>query len=1042
MQGLTRYDVPGIDAGLFPFSVNFSSELVADTTSYNVTPSLVEGVGPRFGMLVVPGHGQRQAIVSGGITQPGGLALAEEVGSTFYENRRKVFGIIPFSFSLPTQKQYYSWILVNSSNVLSPNYSASNANTFDAFGNNILSPKADIAYGFNKHYESSQRNTIYRLLGGTIASVSTITARNKAQSTAYIMQSRSFPAKNLLMAIDPAKLPDADSAGGGGFSYFGKPDSFWDLSMGKNARSITVFTLSPGTGSRLLLNKQYIYANATPTDEVVYLSKKPTSFPSTVTDVDFTQLNGASQLARIDGTTPAANPTYQIVKDDNLVINSSGTIVFTAAGKACGTIIKEKTRDESDNPCQFFDPTVISHAPRIRRTGGLPPTGATFYRENLVEKQTGFARFPSWDGITPLSTLAFLASSGAGFIDNFDFQVVTGAAGSGVLFKNTDYELTYSVFDKSTGVESNVAEHVRFRTGADDLVYVTVRRTPKTAGGVSYQETPDAKGILDPADFKRHNLLEIRFYYRELGALEWLPGLIVDATSFFFDPTIDEFRCAESAIGALPGAYPGGFNDYSPLPNDDWTSVFTYQGRVFWMSQKQMIFSYKNNPFCYPLRNSSSLAQGFFKGGIVHAYPGQANQSSRVVIFGSEETYIGNFRGQEYSLTVPVTLGPDTTAEFPLEGSDFVIDTWTSVTAFSSASACIADGLLYWWGPQGIYRDVGNEIPEKISGHLEPWIFGIYDNSTVDDIHCTYSEQTKEIIWFYNKPSETKSYGLVYNTRLDEFYQYKFDCKIDWSQKITIQNGDTGRNSAGNRTIIGVRDSSAASIQRAYFFDHKCRYGDVKPTSEFMVRDVTNAGATLNFGANCNDTAAFSIGNIVTIASQEFDGPASFQAEVTGVAPNSINIKTGGVVNAALTSDKNYQVFPTSSAIAWTLDTTYWMPTTLADWWRFHYQHTMFKIRLLPKYLTNGVSTPSQSLSIGYRSNVAGALQSRTVNLVDNSDGHAQIHSQLTRATGAAEGQALRFSISGSHNGNEWALQRMGVYCAPLADNNLRVFEG
>jgi len=59
---------------------------------------------------------------------------------------------------------------------------------------------------------------------------------------------------------------------------------------------------------------------------------------------------------------------------------------------------------------------------------------------------------------------------------------------------------------------------------------------------------------------------------------------------------------------------------------------------------------------------------------------------------------------------------------FPVDGTDFRVDTWTSITAFSYRSAVVADGILYYWGFTGVYRDVGNEIPEKISYNLEPFI--------------------------------------------------------------------------------------------------------------------------------------------------------------------------------------------------------------------------------------------------------------------------------------------------------------------------------
>ncbi len=195
-----------------------------------------------------------------------------------------------------------------------------------------------------------------------------------------------------------------------------------------------------------------------------------------------------------------------------------------------------------------------------------------------------------------------------------------------------------------------------------------------------------------------------------MGSYEWLPALVVDASFLAYYPNHRVLWMCKGAIAQLPGGQPGGFNDYSPLPDDVYDCVVSFRERIFWISPTSCVFSMRNNAFAYPLRNSVSAPTGEFRGALVHAYPGQAEQDSRIVIFGSKETYIGRFTGRYQNY--PVTIGT-TTYTYPLEGSDFQVDTWTSVTAFSHRSAVVAEGILYWWGPEGIYKDVGRDLPVK-----------------------------------------------------------------------------------------------------------------------------------------------------------------------------------------------------------------------------------------------------------------------------------------------------------------------------------------
>ncbi len=77
-----------------------------------------------------------------------------------------------------------------------------------------------------------------------------------------------------------------------------------------------------------------------------------------------------------------------------------------------------------------------------------------------------------------------------------------------------------------------------------------------------------------------------------------------------------------------------------------------------------------------------------------------------MVVFGSQETYSGRFTGNQ--LQSPVQVSPDNVATFPVDGSDFVIESRTTITSFSSRSAIVAEGELYYWGPTGASTSLKN----------------------------------------------------------------------------------------------------------------------------------------------------------------------------------------------------------------------------------------------------------------------------------------------------------------------------------------------
>jgi hypothetical protein len=199
---------------------------------------------------------------------------------------------------------------------------------------------------------------------------------------------------------------------------------------------------------------------------------------------------------------------------------------------------------------------------------------------------------------------------------------------------------------------------------------------------------------------------------------------------------------------------------------------------------------------------------------------------------------------------VSVRVDPNTSATFLRPGSNFRLTFWTSNLAFSSRAAVVARGVLYYWGPTGIYRDVGNELADKMfSLHIEPWVHTLYDTSRTDDIHSVYNDKTKEVIWFFppkKTGSQVAQMALVYNTEFDSFFLFNLGSTIvDNSQILDVQLNRTNNNDTeGQRVALYVRDATNLALpQQMVFFDELCDSGDVRPANIAFVSAVAIQGA-------------------------------------------------------------------------------------------------------------------------------------------------------------------------------------------------------
>lgn len=1067
-----------MDKGVEVNASDFQADLRLSKDSYNVLMGINKGLGPRFGMAPLPYHG-RANVPTVPITEAESL-IKSEVGLTDYpdsNNRLKFYGIVPISMAVATgfnpsaqdfsQKvTHYAWILGRRIGATNDIYLtiAINANVVVA-GLTFRSFRSQNLYdGLSYSVFGDGTASIPLMHVGNIDINDYLKIGDSSVSTSEMHFLR-FSALSLSGKEVPMKYFAGDATTGGSGTDApslelwrvtsaapvvggGVPTSYQTRIFRNPKRQLTVHSLAGG-----FLNRSYRYTDL---DLTTASFAARGTFPAG----SITSLTAGAATAvdnRLDGVPGGAD--MGLVVDEENTVNSAMSLVFVAARKAFCFVSQDwlsATKvDGVDANFQLVPLTSKVIDPPVNANGAY--TESESGAGNAVNKPTSFRLWPNFVAGTPLPTDATTP------YDNTT-PVTLGAPGTGVLRANTVYEFTYSIYDKLYDRESNVGAPVKFQTRSDqDFVRLSLYRDEKTGGGVfrqryngvpggivpAIQTTPDfGVGVGRPYYFL--NYYEFRFYYRPKGSFEWLPALFIDAARYFYDPNMGILWACEGAIAALPGGQPGGLNDYSPLPNEPWTDVCTFQERVFWMSAKSLVWSYRKNPFSYALRNSSACPSGEYRGILVYVGRGQSEQqlASRIIIFGSEAVYIGRFTGER--ITQPVQVSPDTIETFPQEGSDFVIDFWSSFTSFSARSAVVADGELYYWGPLGIFWDNGTS-PERISQSQEPDIYSLFDPNRTDEIHATYSTQTKEIIWFYpprDLPNETHS--IVYNTEEGKFTPLRFAGKIDAAQALPLAQRPTGSALNNLRTIVTTRKTDADDLQRAAFFDVFNRSGDIFPTHEAMISTVTTPQAGRRrfsgyFGGA--DLSSVVIGDKVCIHQAKkyastMTSADDFIARVVAVdaigGTFDVDLPSGVAFDAAATlaDDKNFPVwFERFHGFPYVLKGNYWMPAgvNFYAYWLFVYM--LFKLRLLP-------SAFDQTFNFGYRSPTSPDFATDIITFVNNSDGNQQCYHPLAPVNENFEGQALKIMLSGTHLGSEWVLQYLEAHAQTLEGDQLKTFEG
>ena len=1118
------------DAGLNLRSMNFNLELQLAEDTDNMSSGMQAGFGPRYGMAPLIGQSTLEAIDANGTYGILGASASTTATTQAVYGLFRVYAILPVpmidqtsigSTTSPKLRKTYFWACIG----LAPTAGNASGRTMLCWvplgttgaSNFGWVPKAAIAYGLLRPLVLDATNFFYRPGSYRIA------GSNQAGSTNFDqfrnLQNIALPSGTIdycssaILSVSGSSEPapwivgtkitqgDADTSATACFTGFGCPNFPIDRKFIEGKRTWKLYNVGL-TG----LEAEYDF-NKTPTytDLLATADQNLTTAHLTGTFVD----GSATLVQRLDGTAPTYTNVNVILWNDQAnYMNTEHSLLLAAPGKPLALVVQGWQRDTSANLEQWIDLRRRRFAPPCRQTLNVDDTSLN-YTESVTSStlcptpvQTCWRGWlPFVEGVATRKMTDIAVARGTA-----PAAIALGTANSGILRANTTYEFAYSVYDKQLGVESNVGVPAKIRTATDDFVSLCLF-ADEYSGGFYKQRVAAASSkvwifaasalsyLADNDDTSIYviNYVQFRVYYRALGSFEWLPALFIDASSYFFNPNLKELMACQGAIAGSVGGQPGGFNDYSDLPDDIYNCVLVWKNRVFWLSAKSLCYSYVNNGFSYPVRNAVPIPQGEYKGAIVHNYPGQADQDSRLVVFGTKEIYVGKFTGVRQQMAVQVD--PENLGTFEVDGTDLILNAWTSVTAFSYRSACVADGILYYWGPQGIYRDDGRDTPTKISDVLEPDLFTLYAKQRTDDIHCTYSEQTKEITWFYFDNNVYTTYAatenqtklLIYNTETDAFYFSSTSACIDASQKLNSGSGtlDLVRATGGDRTVIFNRISKASTgTQQAYFYDYRNRAGDMRYGLERLVSVIATPSTGTRRLTLPNGATGISVGDFISTDQinaytndQDSSGTAivveDFVAKVTAVNTTGTNyidvelpsnIVSNFVTAATLGTLNSFPIYvgktilaaasSAGNAFSYNFESQYWCPKGMNfnAFWKFI--HFLFKVTFLKAegLLTSSGASLTPQITYSHRSPTSPAYVSEELVLGEledgvwrdnlNSDGHQQIYHMNTIGSDNFEGQGLKVKLSGLHYAHKWLLQYMAMYGNPQTYDFLKRFEG
>lgn len=1067
-----------VNQGIKSSRTNIGPQFGLDESTVNAHIGQYDGLGPRYGMQPVPFHSTygQQAVTGASLRGMKTLAYASGADTLYAGSRLRTYAI--YQIKLP---QFVDTDVLNTSYKDENNtyfFITDNANS----GNTTLSigytskPYYDVSpviarhyYGFDYGYVSESTlnttttptislNCMRTTAPSAFRQFSPDTKQNYYKTASAVITGVDNSYANILLDLSYGTTASATYPGAFVPMAYSKEINY---GIFKKQALNYLFQTIGASGGGLTLHRTYAYnalniTSGTDSTRAIY----PNVTINQRADQPLSNVTVAADTVYLS---TALTPVLGLMQSSLFKLNS-GYSFFAVAKQSpvCGIFQDWIFQSSSTSTSmQYFDPTELYLQPIDINT-------AT-YQESGSAKSTGFSAFPIYNGTTPLPDDSVAARTALAVS-----HYALGEAGTGLLRKNTSYELSFSIFDKGTNVESNVATGVKFLTGATkDFVALTVYRNP-----VARAKCPIWQNVLRPTLNARaltpnyalnasdigpiFSHFELRFYYRAIGSFDWLPAGSFDFAQFYYDTVPETFWICQSAIASIPGGQPGAFQDNSPLPKDKWNDVAFFQGYCFWSSTKSLVWSNRNDPFTYPILNSIASIKGFYKGMLEHVYPGQSVQDSRLLVCTSEGIYAGRFNGAYEQ--IPVRVSADSIATFDRPGSNFQLTFWTSNVAFSSRSCVIGEGVLIYWGPNGLYMDNGSEIPSKnFSRDLEPLIHKLYDASKTDLIHGVFNAKTKQFVFFYQ--NETNQKALVYNSIDNQFFIFDFgtDILVDSAQVLNIQRTASSGDSSilGDRVVLHITsraDQSKAS--QTVFFDDLCDSGDCKVTNVIMIKSVSVSGANrrLNFANTYTGVVSLPTSGTLTVANyrsysniaSSSNNPDGLYTIVGGNGATYIDIApiggswtgydfvTGGSSVSTVAGTEFPVAWEAEHGFTFNITSQYWAPFGMRFWGRWLYCYQSHKVSGL-------LRSSGQTFVTSWQSILGTGSVPRTITLSDNSRGNFQVHSQIPFTQQNAEGQAISFTLtttSGKFCGSRWYMQYLSYDVTDLTKNNFKTWEG
>jgi hypothetical protein len=794
----------------------------------------------------------------------------------------------------------------------------------------------------------------------------------------------------------------------------------------------------------------------------------------------------------VEGIGYGSNVVY-FIRIDSIPVQTPVTMMGIITGRPMIALWNPYIRDSSENigsltPAttpyrgsndfvQWLDPTQSIYAPQAVDTRN--PLAVDYYTETDVDSPV---RTQTCWGLAPLY---LKGTQTANVVSPSSTPKITG-----VLVANTTYEYAYSVYNVLTGKESNVGRPAKaFITVSNSAINVDkYDQFPSIEDlGIAANAWYASSIAADNINYVRKNMptnyLFYRLYFRELGSFEWLSAGQYSFANVYYGVGRSAIYIGVNNSGASGvGGQPGGYNDFSDLPTDDYIDVASFQGRMFWLTRGQLCWSRSDDLLSYPSLNFAGAPAGEFRGMLPHFFAGQAQQNGRLVVFSSNGTFEGRFTGELTQQQVRVSPTAQPQAVY-VDGSDFILSQRGSETAFSGRSAVVAEGVLFFMGPTGIHRDDGVALPKRISQDIEPLVFESYDKTTTDQFFAYYNRRSGEVLFFYRpdpqspdlNPQGYLTKAWVYSLRTESFgsqsdlvdfkgqtmgdspgawSQYGYNQLIDWAQDLDLTRFETVPHAPGVRTLIGSRRDAAATVSRPYYHDDDCSGGDYRPGDEMMVKEIQRPNAaTVRFvlasGYSATILAAVAVGTKIAIQNSTVYGDMLSTANVDGYfvvkakGAGYVDIEASGSLPAILAQTfTTAQYFPMFvdgfHGVSCVLQTHYLAPEGIFTWHALRWLHILIK----PVPTMQGTVIPYVTAQWAANHQQVTSTATKNLNLLalNSRETTTQIITDIPSPNMEAQGQAVRTTLTYNQLAGRWTFYMVAGYYES-APNDTKMYQ-